>query len=83
MCTVSQQNEAIEQHAYHTGIDVHGNAMTGGEYLMTRVGDSPRTVFVTEDEVSGDLSFLITVEGQQIHQRVEECASDVAFLRVD
>ena len=84
MGTVTEvADRGIENHAYHRGIDVHGNAMTAGEYLLTRVGDAPRTVFVTEDEVSGDLSFLITIVGQQIHQRVEECASDVAFMRVD
>jgi hypothetical protein len=72
----------IEQHAYHNSIDAHGNAMTAGEYLMTRVGSDPITVDVAEDEVSGDLAFTIHVDGVETRQRVEECASDVTFTRL-
>lgn len=73
----------IEHHAYHRGLDVHGQAMTAGNYLMTRVGADPRTVRIVEDEISGDLAFTVTVDGVESRQRVEECAADVTFTRID
>lgn len=76
-------NIDIEQHAYHNCIDLHGQAMTAGSYLMTCVGHDPVTVDINEDEVTGDLAFTITVDGVDTRQRVEECASDVTFTRVD
>lgn len=74
-------NIDIEQHVYHHGLDLHGNAMTAGQYLMTRVGHDPLIVDIVEDEVTGDLAFPITIDGVEIRQRVEECAADVTFLR--
>lgn len=74
-------NIDIEQHAYHDYLDVHGNAMTAGRYLMTRVGHDPITVDIDEDQLTGDLAFTITIDGVDTRQRVEECASDVTFMR--
>ncbi len=78
-----QVGSEIENHAYHNGCDVAGNAMTAGRYLMTRVGSEPITVDVCEDEVSGDLAFTIHIDGVDVRERVEECASDVTFTRID
>ncbi len=74
-------NIDIEQHAYHNCLDLYHQAMTAGQYLMTRVGHEPILVDIAEDEVTGDLAFTITVDGVDTRQRVEECATDVTFLR--
>ena len=79
---LKQQTEAGEDHLYHKCRDCYGRPMAAGTYMMTRPGSRPVRVEVTEDEISGDLAFVSTVEGQQVNQRVEECAADVVFSRI-
>jgi hypothetical protein len=76
------QTEAGEDHSYHKGRDCYGRPMSAGTYMMTKTGQRPVRVEVSEDEVSGDLAFVSTVEGQQVNQRVEDCAADVVFSRI-
>lgn len=72
-----------DMHAYHSGRDSYGRQIRPGTYMMTQPGNKPVRVEVTEDDISGELAFVATVDGQQVNQRIEDCARDVTFSRLD
>lgn len=72
----------VENHSYHNGRDSYGRAMGRGKYMMTRAGGKPVQVQVVEDSISGELSVVSTVDGQQVNQRLDECAADVVFSKI-
>ncbi len=76
-------SDDVAMHAYHSGRDSYGRLIAPGTYIMTQPGSKPVRIEVTEDEISGDLAFVANVNSDQVHQRIEECAVDVTFSRLD
>lgn len=62
--------------------DVSLRPVVAGTYILTQAGQRQQLVKVFEDDTTGDLLFRCTVNGQEVTQRVDELAEDVAFHRI-
>lgn len=77
------RTEAAENHSYHKCRDCYGRPMEPGTYMLTKSGQRSVRVTVSTDELTGDLGFTASGEGGAVQQRVEDCAADVVFSRIN